>query len=225
MLQAALEEGTPFLLTSSSEVYGWCSGEPMQEDGFLRLPASSGRRWSYAVSKLMAEHFTLAVSDRYGLPVWIVRLFNVVGARQHPQKGVLPRFVLAALRGKPLRLYGTGRQRRTFTHVRDVVRVLLKLPQLPQAQALPINVAGRQRMSLHELALRVLTVLGRRVPIRCCPYPEGDAEEDPPDRLPDLNRLQRLLGWVPSTPVDVAVQEVRDEMLEKIHLPLRVDEA
>src|ERR1044071_7504910 len=122
LLQAAGQEGTPVLITSTSEVYGRSQKPAFDEEDDLIIGPPHLGRWSYACSKLMDEFLALAYANERGLPVVIARLFNTVGPRQRGRYGmVLPRFIAAAKAGEPLRVYGDGEQTRCFCYVEDTV--------------------------------------------------------------------------------------------------------
>ena len=116
------------LIASSSEVYGKKEQIPFREDDDLVLGATSKARWSYACSKLMDEFLALAHAKEFGTPVVIARLFNTVGPRQTGRYGMaLPRFIAAAKKNQPLRVFGDGRQTRCFCYVKDTVEALVRL--------------------------------------------------------------------------------------------------
>ena len=132
VLAAARRYRCRTLLASTSEVYGKGVRVPFAEDDDLLLGASSRSRWSYAASKLLDEFLGLAAHREYDLPVTVVRFFNTVGPGQTGRYGmVVPRFVRAALQGEPIPVYGDGEQSRCFCHVRDTVRAVVDLLNLP----------------------------------------------------------------------------------------------
>ena len=128
ILRAAARRGTPLLLTSTSEVYGKSAKAEFSEDDDLLIGPPGHSRWSYACSKLTDEFLALAYGREQNLPVIIARLFNTVGPRQTGRYGmVLPRFIAAAKRNEPLRVFGDGAQSRCFGLVQDVVEALVLL--------------------------------------------------------------------------------------------------
>src|SRR3954466_7983697 len=136
VLEAAHRFGRPALITSSSEVYGKGARVPFSEDDDVVMGPTRHNRWCYAYSKAIDEFLGLAYHRQFGLPVVIVRLFNTVGPRQVGMYGmVLPRFVAAALAGKPLQVYGSGEQTRCFCHVADVVDAMVRLTREPAGPA------------------------------------------------------------------------------------------
>jgi len=128
LLRAAALTRTPLLLTSTSEVYGKSAKPTFGEDDDLLIGPPGQSRWSYACSKLTDEFLALAYAREKNLPVIIARLFNTVGPRQTGRYGmVLPRFIAAAKKGEPLKVFGNGKQTRCFCHVGDAVEALVRL--------------------------------------------------------------------------------------------------
>ena len=128
LLRAAAKNSTPLLLTSTSEVYGKSAKPEFSEDDDLLIGPPGQSRWSYACSKLTDEFLALAYAREKNLPVTIARLFNTVGPRQTGRYGmVLPRFIAAAKKNEPLKVFGDGKQTRCFGFVHDVVEALVRL--------------------------------------------------------------------------------------------------
>ena len=142
LLRAAAQNATPLLLTSTSEVYGKSAKPEFSEDDDLLIGPPGQSRWSYAFSKLTDEFLALAYAREKKLPVTIARLFNTVGPRQTGRYGmVLPRFIAAAKKNEPLKVFGDGAQSRCFSLVHDVVEALLRL-QKRGCDALVANSGG-----------------------------------------------------------------------------------
>lgn len=198
VLAACAQRGLPICLASSSEVYGKGVRWPAAEDDDLRLGPPTSPRWAYAVSKLLDEHLALAWA-RHGLPVRIVRYFNVYGPRADPAGYgyVIARFLDQALRGEPLTVYGDGRQTRSFIYVSDAVEGTLRAGTHPAAVGKIFNIGRAEEISIRELAEKVRTITGHPVPIRFVPLPEayGPGFEDPPRRVPDVRQARTLLGF------------------------------
>ncbi len=134
VLEAASKKGVRVLLASTSEVYGKSQKIAFSEEDDLLIGPPHLGRWSYACSKLMDEFLALAYARERKLPVIIARLFNTVGPRQTGRYGmVLPRFIAAAKSGRPLNVYGDGRQSRCFCFVSDTVEALVRLQNCPAA--------------------------------------------------------------------------------------------
>lgn len=208
-LAAAAGPGVPLLLASTSEVYGKSQREEFREDDDLIIGPPYLGRWSYACSKLMDEFLALAYARERGLPVFIVRLFNTVGPRQTGRYGmVLPRFIEAARAGRPLRVYGDGRQTRCFCHVADTVEALMRLLRCPAARGEIVNVGGTEEVSIRTLAERVIAVLGSTSGIEHVPYEAAYVPgfEDMQRRRPAVDKLERLTGFRPRRPLEEIIR-------------------
>lgn len=209
VLAAAARRGARVLFASSSEVYGKNERPPFAEDEPLLLGATREPRWSYACSKAMGEWLALARAREDRLPVVIVRFFNVVGARQHGEHGmVLPRFLAAARAREPLEVYGDGLQTRCFLAVEDAVERVLALWDEPRALGQVVNVGSARELAIGELARRVVAAAGGGLPIVHMPYREAYGMEmsDFRRRVPALERLEGLIGPRPERSLDELVR-------------------
>jgi UDP-glucose 4-epimerase len=162
-------------------------------------------RWCYATSKALDEFLARAYYVDRGLPVVIARLFNTVGPRQSPAYGmVVPRFVEQALLGRPLTVYGDGRQVRSFTWVGDAVEALRRLMDTPAAEGGVYNVGSEEATTILDLAERVRRLTGSSSEITFVPYEQayGPGFEDIHYRVPDVTRLRETTGYVPAVPLD-----------------------
>src|SRR5581483_2543897 len=138
---------------------------------------------------------------------------NTVGPRQTGQYGmVIPNFVRQALAGEPITVFGDGTQSRSFTHVHDVVGALLKLVAEPQAVGKVINIGNTQEVTILELAERVRALSGSKSPIRLIPYDQAyeSGFEDMPRRVPDLSRIEALIGYKAKNDLDDILSQVID---------------
>jgi UDP-glucose 4-epimerase len=162
-------------------------------------------RWSYACSKAIDEFLALAYWKEKKLPVVIVRFFNTVGPRQSGQYGmVIPNFVRQALAGHPITVFGDGLQSRSFTYVGDVVDALVRLAEEPRAIGQVFNIGNPQEISILDLARKVRTMTGSTSEIVLIPYDEAYEAgfEDMPRRVPDLRKLEALIGYEPRVQLD-----------------------
>ncbi|HNU99096.1 MAG: NAD-dependent epimerase/dehydratase family protein [Verrucomicrobia bacterium] len=204
ILAAAGRHGVPLLLTSTSEVYGKSQNEEFREEDDLLIGPPNLGRWSYACSKLMDEFLALAYMRERGLPVIIARVFNTVGPRQTGRYGmVLPRLIAAARAGQPLRLFGDGLQTRCFAYVDDTVEALIRLGGCPGAWGGVFNVGSTEETTIRDLALLVKELLKSRSELEFVPYDVAYAPgfEDMRRRRPSVDKLERLTGFRPSTPL------------------------
>ena len=214
VLTAAAKHGVRCLYASSSEVYGRSEKLPFHEDDDLLMGATREPRWAYASSKASGEWLALAHARENGLPVTIVRFFNVVGPRQRGRYGmVLPNFVRQALAGEPITVFGDGRQSRCFLHVQDAVRAVMQLSCCDGALGRVFNVGAKQEISIAHLAEKVRSQLDSKSSIVRLPYREayGMNMTDLVRRVPDVSRLEAEIGFVPEHDLVDAIDDlVRD---------------
>jgi nucleoside-diphosphate-sugar epimerase len=211
VLKHANKKKKMVVVASTSEVYGKSTAVPFREDADLVLGPTSRHRWAYACSKLVDEFLALAYWKERKLPVTIVRFFNTVGPRQTSRYGmVLPTFVQQALAGAPITVFGSGEQSRCFTYVTDVVEVLRRLPAEPRAIGEVFNVGNPQEITIRALADRVKAMTGSASPIVCVPYDQAfdSGFEDMPRRVPDLTKIQALIGYAPRVQLDEMIRRV-----------------
>jgi len=211
MLELCARKQKPLLITSTSEVYGRLDKQKFSEDDDLVLGSTSRARWCYAASKIIDEFLAKAYFKERGLPVVIVRLFNTIGPRQTGQYGmVVPRFVRRALTGEPILIYGDGTQRRSFTWVKDVVNAMIALSQHGRAYGEVFNIGHTKDTSIHELAVQVKQMTGSPSELRFIPYEQAYEAgfEDMQRRLPDISKIQNLIGYQPTVNLR--------EMLERV---------
>jgi UDP-glucose 4-epimerase len=205
-------------VASTSEVYGKSADVPFREGADLVLGATVRHRWAYACSKLLDEFLALAYWKEKKLPVVIVRLFNTVGPRQTGQYGmVLPTFVRQALASQPITVFGDGTQSRSFTYVADVVDALIKLAHEPQAVGEVFNIGNTEEVSIGALAQRVKSLSGSESPIQFIPYDEAYEAgfEDMPRRVPDISKVQRLIGYEPRLGLDEIIRSVIEHIRQR----------
>jgi UDP-glucose 4-epimerase len=219
VLRAAAKKAKRVILASTSEVYGKSTEIPFRESASLVLGATTRSRWSYACSKALDEFLGLAYWNEKRVPITIVRLFNTVGPRQTDQYGmVLPTLVRQALAGKPLTVFGSGDQQRCFAYVGDVVEALMRVIRSGKLAGEVINIGNDVEISISALAHLVRKMTGANVEIRYVPYEEayGPGFEDMPRRVPSVEKLERLTGYRPSTPVERIIELVVEDMRRKM---------
>lgn len=227
VLQAAARYRKKVLIASTSEVYGKGVAVPFGEDDDRVLGPTTKARWSYSDSKALDEFLGLAYHKQKGLPVVIFRLFNTVGPRQTGRYGmVVPRFVQQALAGEPITVYGDGSQSRCFCNVADVVKALVRLMETPEAVGQVFNVGSTEEVTILELAQRVQAVVGATTEpggpsdaagVVFVPYDEAyePGFEDMQRRVPNIEKIQTYTGWLPETPLDATLRQVRDYYVER----------
>ena len=204
ILDAASASRTPILIASTSEVYGKSEKAAFSEEDDLLIGPPHLSRWSYACSKLMDEFLALAHAREHATPVVIARLFNTVGPRQTGQYGmVLPRFIQAARSGRPLQVFGDGRQTRCFCYVKDTVEALVRLHDCAGARGEIFNVGSSEEISITRLAETVIQLLRSPSSIEYIPYDKAYAPgfQDMLRRRPVVEKLKRYIGFQPATPL------------------------
>lgn len=194
-LEIAREHGARFLLSSTSEVYGDPEVHPQPEDYWGNVNPI-GPRSVYDEAKRFSESLTTAFRGRYGLETRIVRIFNTYGPRMRPGDGrVIPNFMVEALRGRPLTLYGDGSQTRSFCYVDDEIEGIYRLFHSDYED--PVNIGNPSEYTILELAEEVLRATESDSEIAYHPLPT----DDPKVRCPDIARAQEVLDWAPTTPL------------------------
>jgi UDP-glucose 4-epimerase len=213
VLKHASKKNKLVVVFSTSEVYGKSTAIPFREDADLVMGATPKHRWAYACSKAIDEFLALAYFRERKLPVIIARLFNTVGPRQTGRYGmVIPNFVRQALANEPITVFGDGRQTRSFTDVSDVVGGLMKLAVEPKAVGEVFNIGNTEEISMMDLAQRVRTLTSSRSEIVLIPYDQAYEQgfEDMPRRVPDLTKINALVGYRPTHDLNGILQRVID---------------
>jgi dTDP-glucose 4,6-dehydratase len=194
-LELARHKGARFFLASTSEVYGDPQVNPQPETYWGHV-SSIGPRSMYDEAKRFAEAMTMAYHRTHGVDTRIVRIFNTYGPRMRPQDGrVVSNFLVQALRGEPLTVYGDGSQTRSFCYVSDEVEGIYRL--FHSERILPTNIGNPVEFTMLELAEAVLAETGSSSPIEFRALP-GD---DPKVRQPDITVAREILGWEPKVPL------------------------
>jgi len=211
VLDAASKKKKLVFTASTSEVYGKSNRVPFYEDADLVLGPTTIGRWSYAASKALDEFLALSYWKEKKQPVIVARLFNTVGPRQTGRYGmVLPNFVRQALEGTPITVFGTGQQSRCFCDVRDTVDAIIRLVAGGRAIGEVVNIGSNEEISIEGLAHAVKQRTKSASPITYTPYDQAYelGFEDMPRRVPSLEKLERLTGFHPATPLSGIIDRV-----------------
>jgi dTDP-glucose 4,6-dehydratase len=188
--------GARFFLASTSEVYGDPEEHPQPETYWGRVNPV-GPRAVYDEAKRFAEAMTMAYHRQHGLDTRIVRIFNTYGPRMRRRDGrVVSNFIVQALAGEPLTVYGDGSQTRSFCYVDDLIEGIVRL--FHKGAADPVNIGNPIEFTVRQLAEAVLKLTGSKSAIVTRPLPE----DDPRQRQPDISRAKTLLGWEPKVPLE-----------------------
>jgi dTDP-glucose 4,6-dehydratase len=195
-LGLARAKGARFLLASTSEVYGDPLVHP-QPEAYWGNVNPVGPRGVYDEAKRFAEAMTMAYHRYHNLDTRIVRIFNTYGPRMRPKDGrVVSNFIVQALRGQPLTIYGDGSQTRSFCYVDDLVEGIIRL--FLNGNADPTNIGNPVEFTVRQLAELVLKLTSSSSPIVERPLPV----DDPRVRQPDITRARQVLGWEPAVPLE-----------------------
>ena len=199
------------LIASTSEIYGKLNNVPFKEGDDSLIGATTHHRWAYATSKALDEFLALAYHKEKGLPVVVFRLFNTIGPRQRGRYGmVVPRFVRQALLGADITVYGDGQHSRCFCDVRDVVPALMDLAVEARAEGRVVNVGKEAEITILDLARKVKEMTKSQSSIILVPYEQATQEgfEDMRRRVPDIGRINELLGWEPDISLEESIEDI-----------------
>src|SRR5438270_45920 len=218
MLGLAKRVRARILQASTSEVYGDPHVHPQPEDYYGHVNCN-GLRACYDEGKRVAETLMMDYHRQNHVDTRIIRIFNTYGPRMLENDGrVVSNFIVQALRGEELTIYGTGEQTRSFCYVDDLVEGMMRLMNVEEgAQAEfdvhePVNVGNPGEFTMRELAEEVARAAGVEVRTRFCPLPQ----DDPKQRRPDITRAQRLLGWEPTVPLREGLKRTVAYFAERI---------
>lgn len=200
-LGLAKAKGARLLLASTSEVYGDPQIHPQPETYWGHVNPV-GPRGVYDEAKRFAEAMTMAYQRYHGVQTRIARIFNTYGPRMRPNDGrVVSNFLIQALQGQPLTVYGDGRQTRSFCFVSDLVEGLYRLLQSSEVD--PVNLGNPTERTIRDLVAAVEAILGRSLQVTYNPLPV----DDPRVRQPDISRARACLGWEPKVDLDAGLRE------------------
>jgi nucleoside-diphosphate-sugar epimerase len=195
LLELARHKGARFLLASTSEVYGDPLVHP-QPESYWGNVSCTGPRSVYDEAKRYAEALTLAYARSCGVECRIIRIFNTYGPRMDAQDGrVVTNFVVQALRGEPLTIYGDGSQTRSFQYVDDLVDGIQRLMAIDYQG--PVNLGNPEEYTMLQLARLVQEITETKSQLEYRPLPQ----DDPKQRRPEISLARELLGWEPKVPV------------------------
>lgn len=211
VLELARYQKVPVLCTSSSEVYGKNTSNSLSEDDDRVVGSPAIARWSYSEAKAIDEFLSVAYYREYALETRVVRLFNTVGPGQLGNYGmVVPRFVSAALKDEDIEIYGTGDQTRCFTHVLDVVDALIEISRTPETIGEILNIGNTQEISIKYLAEKIIAATNSKSRVVFKNYSEvyDNKFEDMQRRVPNIDKIKRLVGWTPKRNLDDIIRDV-----------------
>jgi UDP-glucuronate decarboxylase len=202
MLGLAKRTKSRILLTSTSEVYGDPTVHPQSETYWGHVNPI-GTRACYDEGKRCAETLFFDYRRQHDMPIKVARVFNTYGPGMRPDDGrVVSNFIVQALRGDPITIYGDGSQTRSFCYIEDLVDGLIRLMNTPHEVTGPINLGNPYEMTMVELATKVLGFVGGTSEIVYRPLPE----DDPVQRQPDITLAGEQLGWKPRVDLDTGLE-------------------
>src|SRR5690349_49009 len=194
MLGLAKRVKAKILQASTSEVYGDPAIHPQTEEYWGNVNPI-GIRACYDEGKRCAETLFFDYHRQHGLEIKVARIFNTYGPRMHPADGrVVSNFIMQALKGEPITLYGDGNQTRSFCYVSDLIAGLVKLMETPASVTGPVNIGNPVEFTMKQLAELVLKECGSKSPLKTQPLPP----DDPRQRKPDITVANKVLGWSPT---------------------------
>jgi UDP-glucuronate decarboxylase len=206
MLGLAKRLAIPILQASTSEVYGDPEIHPQHEDYWGRVNPI-GPRACYDEGKRCAETLCFDYRRQHGLAIKVLRIFNTYGPRMATGDGrVVSNFIVQALAGEPITIYGDGRQTRSFCYVSDMVDAMLRFMATPSTLTGPINAGNTTEISMIELAEQIIRLTGSRSRLAFHPRPE----DDPHQRQPDVGLARDALDWQPTTSLQEGLQATID---------------
>jgi dTDP-glucose 4,6-dehydratase len=209
-LELAAKYGAGFLHASTSECYGDPLQHPQTEEYWGNVNPV-GPRSVYDESKRYAEALVMAYHRYRGVNTHLARIFNTYGPRLHPSDGrVISNFIMQALRGEPLTVYGDGNQTRSFCYVDDLIEGILRLSR--SDEHMPVNIGNPTEFTILECAQSVLDVTGSKSELRFEPLPQ----DDPARRRPDITKARTLLGWEPLVSLREGLEKSLDFFVGKV---------
>jgi len=209
-LGLAKEKKARFLLASTSEVYGDPKEHP-QSESYPGNVDSIAPRGVYDEAKRFAEAITMAYHRTHGVATRIARIFNTYGPRMRPDDGrALPNFMVQALRGEEITVYGDGGQTRSFCYVDDLIDGIQRL--LFSNESNPVNLGNPEEITILDFAKEIIKLTSSRSKLTFCPLPQND----PKVRQPDITKARRVLGWEPRVPRHEGLKRTLDYFRQKL---------
>jgi len=201
MIKISLANNSIFLYSSTSEVYG-DPEIPVQNEEYWGRVNPIGERSMYDEGKRYGEALIMAYHRKYKLNSRIVRIFNTYGPRMRINDGrVIPNFIVSALTGKPITIYGDGNQTRSFCYISDLIKGIIRIFECNYN--LPINIGSCEEFTIKQLAKKVKEIIGSKVEIIYAP----PLPDDPKRRKPDITKAKKILKWKPVVTLENGLKE------------------
>ncbi len=204
VLELAYRYWVPTVIASSSEIYGKSTAVPLGENDDRLLGPTSVGRWSYSDSKAIDEYFAFAYAGK-GLPVTVIRYFNVYGSRLDPRGygSVIAKFITQAHQGGPLTIYGDGRQTRCYTYITDAIEGTVRAANTPAAVGRAFNIGSNHETSVLELSEMIRARVNPQATVEFTSHQDvyGVPFEETHRRVPDIERAAQILGFRAGVPL------------------------
>jgi len=215
--ELALRYGTQIVFTSTSEIYGRNLKVPWSEDDDRVLGSTRVDRWSYATAKACCEHLLLGLHKKRGVPLVIVRYFNVYGPRQNPIF-IVSQSIKKVLNGESPLLYDSGSQTRCFTYVGDIVQGTLAAASSEKSNGDIFNIGNTVESSIADIIALVIKQSGTNLHWKPLDTKKqyGDAYEDIERRIPDVSKAKQVFGWEASTPHEEGIRRTIEWARENV---------
>ena len=214
MLGLAKRVKAKIFQASTSEIYGDPEVHPQREEYWGNVN-TIGPRACYDEGKRCAETLFFDYHRQHNLQIKVARIFNTYGPRMHPGDGrVVSNFIMQALRGEAITMYGDGGQTRSFCYVEDLIDGFIRLMDSPDTVMGPINLGNPVEFTIRQLAEQVIALTGSKSKMEFCPLPA----DDPKQRQPDISRARSALGWEPKVPLEDGLKKTIayfDDLLSK----------
>ena len=213
VLETAKENKSKVVLASTSDVYGKNPKLPFNEEDDLVIGPSTIPRWSYAISKIYAEHLCFAYQEEYGFPIVILRIFGSYGPRQHLSWWGGPQsvFISQILNDEEVTIHGDGKQTRTFTYVSDTIDGIVAAIESDKANGHIFNIGSTHEISIIELAklIKKLCNTSNELKLKFVPYSSfsGKKYEDVRRRIPDISKAKQILKFTPKVSLEEGLKK------------------
>ena len=212
LLRLAQKHRCPILQASTSEVYGDASMHPQKEDYWGNVNPI-GLRSCYDIGKRCAESLCMDFYRKHGMKVKIIRIFNTYGPRMAIGDGrVVSNFIVQALSGEPITIYGDGSHTRSFQYVDDLIEGMMRMMQTPNDFTGPVNLGNPDERSVKDLAELVIQLTGSSSQLKFLPIPP----DDPHHRQPDITLAKTVLRWKPMVPLDEGLNQTIEYFKDKL---------
>ena len=215
VLNAATKYDKRIMIASTSEIYGKNPKQPLSETHDRIIGYPQKLRWSYSDAKALEEAAAYFLYVTKKLQVTTVRFFNTVGPRQTGKYGmVIPRFVKAAIKNEPLKVFGDGSQSRVFCHVDDAIKAILLLAEADKSIGEVFNIGGRGEIKILDLAKLIIKQTNSKSEISFTDYEDAYAMgfEDMARRVPDISKITRTIGWEPKISLETTIKDIHESL-------------